>query len=180
MLAGFLKSALAKRGRSRVLHFAPEVCLTKIMMGVPGVDYLSIDIEPEFALMVGDICDLQFKDGEFDVVLCSHVLEHVSDDRKAMREIRRVLKSDGVAYVMVPQDLERPDTFEDPSITSEEEREKAFGQYDHVRLYGRDFVDRLREAGFAVETLKTADIADEKTILENDLHPDLVYVCKPQ
>lgn len=97
-----------------------------------------------------------------------------------MREIRRVLKDDGVAYVMVPQDLERPDTYEDPSITSEEEREKAFGQYDHVRLYGQDFVDRLQEAGFAVEMLQTKDIADEKAILENDLLPDLLYVCKPQ
>lgn len=179
LLAGFLKEELSKKPTQRILHFAPEVCLTKIIASVPGVDYLSIDIEPEFALMVGDICDLRFKDREFDAVLCSHVLEHVSDDRRAMRELRRVLKADGVAYVMVPQDLERQDTYEDPTVTSEIDREREFGQYDHVRLYGRDFTDRLAEAGFQVQALHTKDIATDQQVKENDLWEDIVYVCRP-
>ena len=101
-----------------------------------------------------DIHDLVFRDGTFDFVICSHVLEHVDDDRAAMREIRRVLRPDGTALIMVPILSPGGRTFEDATITTPEGRERAFGQTDHVRRYGGDFPDRAREAGLEVEAFR--------------------------
>jgi ubiquinone/menaquinone biosynthesis C-methylase UbiE len=100
------------------------------------------------AMVKMDITNIQFPDETFDVVYCSHVLEHVPDDRKAMREFYRVLKSNGWAVLLVPIIVEK--TFEDPSIDKPKDRLRLFGQSDHVRKYGRDYVDRLRESGFSV------------------------------
>jgi SAM-dependent methyltransferase len=104
-----------------------------------------------------DVQDIPAADESFDAVICNHVLEHVPDDRRAMREIRRVLKPGGWAILGVPLQRQRDDSFEDPSITSPEERERAYGQFDHVRVYGRDYPDRLRECGFEVEMVPYAD-----------------------
>jgi len=133
----------------KFLHIAPEPCFSNVLSVTPGIDYLSADLEATHAMVQMDITDIHYPDDSFDVIYCSHVLEHVPDDRKAMRELRRVLKSSGWAILQVP--IDRDKTFEDWSITSAEDRLRVFGQVDHVRIYGKDYVDRLVEAGFGVK-----------------------------
>jgi predicted SAM-dependent methyltransferase len=135
---------------SRVLHFAPERIFERLLKAQRNLDYVSADLQRRRAAVLADITEIPFSDDSFDVILCSHVLEHVQDDRKAMRELRRVLKPEGWAVILVPISSKRAQTYEDPAIVSPKERERAFGQHDHVRIYGRDFKDRLLEAGFKV------------------------------
>jgi SAM-dependent methyltransferase len=134
----------------KVLHVAPEQCFYKRFRTLRNLEYVTADLESPLAAVKLDIQAMPFKDHEFDVVICNHVLEHVPDDRKAMREIFRILKSDGYAILQVPTDYSREDTYEDSSITEPGEREKHFRQKDHYRLYGRDYLDRLKEAGFVI------------------------------
>jgi len=134
----------------KVLHVAPEPFFQKTFKAMPNLDYTSADIESPLAMVKMDIMDIPYEDGLFDVILCYHVLEHVADDRRAMREFLRVLKPGGWAILQVPMDHTREETFEDPTVTSPEERERVFGQSDHVRVYGRDYKERLEEAGWRV------------------------------
>src|SRR5262249_36838215 len=131
----------------RVLHFAPEWIIQERLRRCPNLDYVSADLDPRRAMVKMDITDLSYPDGSFDVVLCSHVLEHVTDDRRALSELHRVLKPGGCAIVLVPIDYKRAETFEDPTVVSPGDRERLFWQADHVRLYGRDFRERLEETG---------------------------------
>jgi len=133
------------------LHVAPERALQKTIAGAAGKGYLSADLMAKNVMEKMDITDIHHADNSFDAIYCSHVLEHVPDDRKAMREFNRVLKADGWAILNVPVGGEET-TFEDPSITSPEERLRVFGQHDHVRIYGADYKDRLEECGFRVKT----------------------------
>jgi SAM-dependent methyltransferase len=135
--------------RKRVLHAAPEPYLTRLLRSIPGVNYLSIDLLPGNAMLQADLTRLQFGDDSFDVIFCSHVLEHIPDDRKAMAELRRVLHPSGWAILQVP--MRGQVTQEDPSVTSNEERTRLFGQHDHVRYYGADFKGRLESVGFHVQ-----------------------------
>ena len=131
----------------RLLHVAPEPHLRRWLKQVPNLHYTSLDISTErHPAVVADLTQLSFPDRTFDVVLCSHVLEHVPDDRSAMRELKRVLK--GWAILQVP--LRSGPTYENAAITTSAERLEHFGQEDHVRVYGDDYRDRLREAGFSV------------------------------
>lgn len=132
-----------------LLHFAPEYALRRLST-LPNVRYLSADLDFPDAMEHFDITAIPHPDDSFDAILCIHVLEHVEDDRAAMRELARVLKPGGWAIVLVPIDLGLPETHEDPAITDPAERERAFWQADHLRLYGPDLPDRLREAGFDV------------------------------
>ena len=134
----------------RVLHFAPERIFEKWLGSQPNLEYVSTDLERARATVKADITNLPFPDDSFDVILCSHVLEHVVDDRKAMRELYRVLRPGGWALVLVPIDFSRSETFEDRTIVAPADRERLFGQADHVRAYGRDFTTRLENAGFTV------------------------------
>jgi SAM-dependent methyltransferase len=131
----------------RMLHVAPEECLAPILKQSEFINYISADLAP-FAMLEMDLTDIYFPDETFDVIYVSHVFEHILDDRKAMQEVFRVLKPDGWAILQVPISLQT--TFEDPSIVEPEERERHFGQSDHVRRYGEDYYDRLNEAGFTV------------------------------
>lgn len=140
----------------RVLHFAPERALQTPLGRVASLDYVTADLRPGMAMVVADITSLQFADESFDVVYCSHVLEHVPDDRAAIGECYRVLKRGGWAVFMVP--IHSGTTVEDPSITDPAERERRFGQRDHVRVYGSDFSDRLRHAGFEVQSFAPGQI----------------------
>lgn len=136
---------------------------------LPGADYLSCDLDPGNAMDVADLTALKYADGQFDFVYCSHVLEHVDDDQLAMREIRRVLSPRGFGLLMVPIFSDR--TIEDPSITDPAERLRLFGQEDHVRAYGEDFVDRLVAAGFDVKQFRSEDIAPPADLKTMGLYP---------
>lgn len=135
----------------KILHFAPEQAFYKRFRQLKNLDYTTTDLNSPLADVKADICNLPFENETFDVVLCNHVLEHIPDDTKAMSEMYRVLKTGGWGIFQIPQDLKRDKTFEDDSITDQKERAKIFGQYDHVRIYGRDYFDKLRSVGFTVE-----------------------------
>ncbi|WP_019670998.1 class I SAM-dependent methyltransferase [Eudoraea adriatica] len=137
----------------KVLHFAPEQAFYKKFKKLKNLEYTTTDLNSPLADVKADICALPFKDDSFDVILCNHVLEHIPDDRKALSELYRILKPSGWGILQIPQDLKREVTYEDNSITDKKERAKIFGQYDHVRIYGRDYFDRLKEAGFIVKAV---------------------------
>lgn len=146
----------------KVLHFAPEQAFYKRFRNLNNLDYTTTDLNSPLADIKADICNLPFNDNEFDIIFCNHVLEHIPDDTKAMQELYRILKPDGMGIFQIPQDLTRAVTFEDGSITDKKERAKIFGQYDHVRVYGRDYFDKLRNIGFKVDEVDyTAKLSEE-------------------
>jgi SAM-dependent methyltransferase len=140
----------SSKTKKKVLHFAPEQAFYKLFRNQKNLDYTTTDLLSPLADVKADICNLPFDDNQYDVILCNHVLEHIPDDTKAMQELFRVLKPGGMAILQIPQDLSRQKTFADDTITNQKERAKIFGQYDHVRIYGRDYFDKLRSIGFTV------------------------------
>jgi SAM-dependent methyltransferase len=132
----------------KLLHIAPEPSLEYIIKKVDAIDYLTADLNPEEVMMQLDITNAPFPDATFDAIICNHVLEHIPDDALAMKELFRILKPNGWAILQVPVSLNLDKTLEDFSITDAKGREQAFGQKDHVRIYGRDYTDRLQKAGF--------------------------------
>ena len=153
----------------RVLHVAPERCFTPRLRRRLGLGYTTADLRDPRAMLRMDITRIELPDGSFDVVYCSHVLEHVPDDRAALRELHRVLRPGGWAILLVPITAER--TIEDPSVLDPLARLKTFGQRDHVRRYGPDFVDRLREAGFAVKVERVRDCFEPGAAIRMGLTP---------
>lgn len=139
--------------RLRVLHVAPEQAFYKRFKALKNVTYITTDLQSPLADVKADITQLPFATGEFDVILCNHVLEHIEDDIQAMEELYRVMKPGGWGIFQVPVDTMRAVTFEDATVTSREERMRLFGQYDHVRIYGWDFFDRLQSVGFRVNAV---------------------------
>ena len=137
----------------KVLHFAPEQCFLKRFRALENLNYTTTDLLSPIADVKADICNLPFEDNSYDVILCNHVLEHIPNDTKAMQELFRVMKPNGYGIFQIPQDLNRAATFEDDTITDKKERAKIFGQYDHVRVYGRDYFDKLRSIGFKVQEI---------------------------
>ena len=135
----------------KVLHMAPEQCFLSIFKKMQHLDYTTADLYSPIVDVKADILDLPFDDNEFDIVFCNHVLEHIEDDNKAMGELLRVMKPGGMGIFQVPQELAREKTYEDPNIKTPEDKAKYFGQYDHVRVYGKDYFNRLLDAGFKVE-----------------------------
>ncbi len=152
-------------GRPRLLHIAPEPALGPRLRAAAR-EYVSGDLGGEFGELRLDVTDLPFADSAFDGLMCNHVLEHVPDDRAAMRELRRVLAPGGWAVLLVP-DVEEPITDEDPSVIGPQARLARFGQADHVRRYGRDYLDRLTAAGF---TPTEIDLSDELPEAEIERH----------
>ena len=136
--------------RLRVLHFAPEYVFRGKLATLTTLDYVTADIDSLMAMIKADITCIPIRNNAFDVILCNHVLEHVTADGQALDELFRVLKPGGWAVLQVPIDRKRTKTFEDPSIVTPEERERWFHQKDHVRVYGMDYKDRLVAAGFDV------------------------------
>ncbi len=146
----------------KVLHFAPEQEFYKRFKKQTNIVYTTTDLLSPLANVKADICNLPFEDNEYDIIFCNHVLEHIPDDTKAMQELFRVLKPGGMGIFQIPQDLSRAKTFSDDTIVDQKERAKIFGQYDHVRVYGRDYFDKLRSIGFKViEEDYTRKIAPE-------------------
>lgn len=150
--------------QKKVLHFAPEQAFYKRFKQMTNLEYTTTDLNSPLADIKADICNLPFADNEFDIILCNHVLEHIPDDTKAMQELYRVMNVGGMGIFQIPQDLNRAYTFEDNSITNKAERSKIFGQYDHVRVYGRDYFDKLRAAGFKVDEVDYTKNISEKDI----------------
>ena len=147
--------------KKKVLHMAPEQCFLKRFKKLKH-DYTTADLYSPIADVKADITNLPFEDESYDIIFCNHVLEHIPDDTKAMQELHRVLKKGGMGIFQIPQDLTRKKTFEDDTITDPKERAKIFGQYDHVRVYGRDYFDKLRSIGFRVKEVDyTKDLAPE-------------------
>ncbi len=147
----------------KVLHFAPEQAFYKKFRNLKNLSYTTTDLLSPLADVKADICDLPFEDSSFDVILCNHVLEHIPDDTKAIQELYRILRSGGWGVFQIPQDLKREKTFEDDSITDKKERARIFGQYDHVRIYGRDYFEKLRSIGFTVEEVDyTSNLSSEE------------------
>lgn len=141
-------------GHLRLLHIAPAPPLERWLRTLHHVRYVTADLERVGVDVRLDLTRLPWAAQSFDAVLCNHVLEHVPDDRAALRELRRVLRPGGWAVVQVPLARALEATLEDPTISTADERERHYGQADHVRLYGRDYPDRLRGAGFEVETFE--------------------------
>lgn len=138
----------------KVLHIAPEQIFHRLFRKNPLWDVTSLDLHSPLADIRADITRMPLPGNHFDLIFCNHVLEHIPDDREAMRELFRVLRPGGTAIVQIPLDATRESTFEDPSITDPEKRAELFGQYDHVRVYGMDFFDRLEAAGFRTEKIR--------------------------
>jgi predicted SAM-dependent methyltransferase len=166
----------------KVLHFAPEFQLYRLIRKLPNIDYLTADLSAPRVMMNIDITEIPFADESFDVILCNHVLEHIPDDGKAIKELYRVLKPNGWAILQVPLDNNLAKTLEDPQITSEEDRLKFYGQKDHVRLYGRDYKDRLKVAGFQVQVHDYIeeigrDVAERYRLISEDVNTEDIYFC---
>lgn len=134
----------------KVLHFAPEQAFYRRFRKNKNWNYTTTDLNSPIADVKADICELPFSDNEFDLIICNHVLEHIPDDETAMKELYRVLKHGATAILQVPYEKNRKTTFEDDSITDPQERRKIFGQYDHVRVYGMDYFEKLQQVGFKV------------------------------
>ncbi|MBZ0298748.1 MAG: class I SAM-dependent methyltransferase [Anaerolineae bacterium] len=162
---------------TRLLHFAPEFCFYRRFQHMPHIHVVGTDLVDHRRInMRQDIMQLAFADDQFDAIICSHVLEHVPDDRRALAELFRVLKPGGWAALNVPVRMNQP-TYENPAILTPAEREQHFGQSDHVRWYGYDFVDRVQAAGFVVTVEHTRDLSPD-VIERYGLEPDAVmFFC---
>lgn len=164
----------------KLLHVAPEYCFIDRFEQMKNLEYITADIESPLAKVKMDIHHIPFEANTFDVAFCNHVMEHVTDDIKAMSELYRVLKPGGWAIIQSPQDWSRASTYEDASITDPKEREKHFWQDDHLRLFGRDYGQRLQKAGFTV----TEDhfVMDELTPQEVKRYAlpanEVIYFCQ--
>ncbi|RRJ91629.1 SAM-dependent methyltransferase [Paenimyroides tangerinum] len=162
----------------KVLHFAPEQAFYKRFKKQKNLQYTTTDLESPLADVKADICNLPFEDNSFDFILCNHVLEHIPDDKKAMQELYRILKPGGIGIFQIPQDLNREFTFEDNSIVDKAERARIFGQYDHVRVYGRDYFDKLRAIGFKVDEVDYTKKLSANLIEKYCLAPgEIIPVC---
>jgi SAM-dependent methyltransferase len=161
---------------ARVLHVAPEGNLSQFLSR--AASYIAADLVPSDGIIGMDITNIPFLGATFDIVVCNHVLEHVVDDHTAIREIRRVLAPGGCAILQVPVAASAT-TFEDPEVTAPADRARVFGQSDHVRIYGRDYPDRLRSAGFTV-TVHAAreEFGDDPCERYGLVKAENVYYCR--
>lgn len=172
--------ALDRSRKYKFIDFAPAPALSKMIAGFDCIEYRSADLMMEHVDDRVDITDLSlYADNAFDFLLCSHVLEHVPDDRQAMRELYRILKPGGWGIVMVPILTALEKTHEDPSLASAAERWKYYGQHDHVRMYAKkDFIARLTEAGFRV-SLYDASFFSRELFAHNGIHAgSVLYVAE--
>lgn len=177
LLYAFLTEYMPVPPEANVLHVAPELSLYRYVFQHRPINYYPVDLSPDRYLEVPgvqqvDITAAPFPNQMFDLILCNHVLEHIPDDRKAMRELRRMLRPDGVALLQVPLGMRLAATVEDPAVTDPRERERRFGQFDHVRIYEeRDYLARLGETGFRVEVLTPDQVAGADAVARFGLNP---------
>lgn len=164
--------------KRKMLHIAPEQCFYKLFKAMPNLDYKTGDYNSPIADIHFDLHQAPFEDNTFDVIFCNHVLEHVEDANQCMRELYRIMKPGGFGIFQIPQDVNRYETYEDKSITSERDREIHFWQKDHVRLFGLDYKDKLAAAGFKVVVEDyTKDISAELAERYRLPKGELLYYC---
>ncbi len=165
--------------KQKVLHFAPEQAFYKRFRKMKNLEYTTTDLNSPIADVKADICNLPFENDLYDFIICNHVLEHIPDDTKAMQELYRVLAPGGTAILQVPYEENRKITFEDNSITDPKERARIFGQYDHVRIYGMDYFEKLKSIGFNVEAVNYTETFSEEEIDTYRLAKgELLPVCR--
>ena len=175
------ESSTLFEGYPRLLHIAPEVSLMRHFKRHyrGNKSYITADLESPLADLHFDVQNIPMEDSSVDVIICNHLFEHIEDDRLAMAELYRILRSGGWGIMLVPEDRARATTFEDDNITDAEERTRIFGQYDHRRIYGRDYDMRLTEAGFRVERIayntRLSEEQRQRYAIGND---DLIVVYK--
>ena len=165
----------------KILHFAPERTLEKRMKQLKKLTYIGADLNPDLADYQMDITQIPHKENEFDLIICSHVLGHVPDEGLAIREMKRVLKKDGLAIVMTVIDLNNSKTYENEAIKTPEERLKNYGEDDLTRLHGLDFGQRLKTQGFEVEALDyrlTFSEAEQKRLGLGQGAREMLFLCK--
>ena len=165
--------------KQKVLHFAPEQAFHQRFKKLKNLDYTTTDLNSPLANVKADICNLPFESNTYDYIICNHVLEHIPDDTKAMKELYRVLKPGGVAILQVPYEANRKTTFEDDNVTDPKERAQIFGQYDHVRVYGMDYFEKLAAVGFSVNAVDYTKTLSEEEIDKFRLAKgELLPVCR--
>lgn len=163
---------------TKLLHIAPEECLGSFFSRQKNIDYLSADLHSPYAMLQINMTEMPLESNSFHAIICSHVMEHITDDRRAIREMFRVLKPGGFAIVSVP--LSRGATYEDFTLTSDEERLAAFGQTDHVRICGRDYPSRFQEAGFRIETIIPSRAFGYLEALRTRTESETFFVCRKE
>lgn len=165
-----------------VLHIAPEPCFVKRFELQHKDNYITADLESPLAKVKMDIHDIPFPENSYDIVICNHVLEHVRDDIKAMSEIKRVLKPGGWALMQIPFFSPVPEfTFEDNSITNPRDRERQFGQDDHVRKYGKDFSARIAQSGLLAEENPFAKLLNDEQVKRFGIQPnEIIYIGRKE
>lgn len=176
----FQANNVFKEQNIRVLHFAPELIFINYFSLKDNVDYWPVDINPDVKGIrkVEDITNISFADCSFDVVICNHVLEHILEEKKALNEIYRILKKGGVAFLNVPIDDNREITFEKEEYDTEELRLKYYGQHDHVRIYGQDYIKRLEQASFCVTQVEPNKNYTESQLKNYGLiRNEKIFVC---
>ena len=169
------KTNLFTTRKKRILHIAPEWVVRKKLKKLPHTEYITADLYRNDVSIKMDIMQISFPDNTFDIIYCSHVLEHVQDDKKAMRELARVLKVGGWALIAIP--LTAKTTFEAPEADTPKKRFQTFGQSDHVRAYGLDFGDSLRDQGFSVEELTEQEVVEPENIKKFGLGRYPLFFC---
>jgi len=166
-----------------LLHVAPEYCLFQRLREMPNINYYPGDkFEKGYGVQRGvhqlDLTALNLVNDSFDYIICNHILEHIPDDLKAMTEMLRVLKKNGNVFIMVPINLSLTNTYEDFNIVSPEERTRHFGQWDHVRYYSMDIIDRLKSCGLKVTAIKYSEKFTEAEIRRLGLCEDYIFVAR--
>jgi SAM-dependent methyltransferase len=164
-----------------LLNISPDYATQTKLKSLANINYTSIDLKSSLAMYNEDLTNLSFKDNSFDAILCYHVLEHIEDDLKAISELYRILKPGGWAILQSPVDIEKEKTYEDFTITTKAERKKVFGQEDHVRIYGRDYIFRLKKAGFTVTEDTFVNRFSESEIIKYviDKNETIFFCSKP-
>lgn len=161
-----------------LLHIAPEYCFIKRFGALKNIEYVTADLESPLAQVKMDVQEIPFSDDTFEVIFCNHILEHVEDDRLAMRELYRVMRPGGYGIMLSPVNPERQTTYEDASIVTPQERSLHFGQKDHVRDYGLDYGLRLAEEGFVVEEIDYASAFTAEQMHMFGLRHETIYLVR--
>jgi SAM-dependent methyltransferase len=176
----FLKSTnFFSEKKFKVLHIAPEQCFFPIFKKQNNLEYTTADLESPIADIHFDLHEIPLPDNSFDIIFCNHVLEHVEDDLKCIKELYRVMNTNGWGIFQVPIDYNNSKTYEDKSITDSREREIHFWQKDHLRLYGTDYPKRLEEGGFKVEIFNPKQSLKTINYEKLKLNPkELIFIAR--